>query len=107
VLNTLLIPAIIIDTVGTIQAFNEACSSLFGYQVSEVIGKNIKMLMTKEDSDNHDAHLKNYAQTGKGKIIGKGREVVVLKKDGTTAKKTLYVTKKVDGNNIFYSGLFN
>jgi len=94
VLNTLLIPAIIIDTVGSIQAFNEACCNLFGYQVSEVIGKNIKMLMTKEDSDNHDAHLKNYAQTGKGKIIGKGREVFVLKKDGTTAKKDFVCYQK-------------
>ena len=75
---------IIIDSKGSIQSINSAVVDQFGYNSSEVLGKNIKMLMPDPDHSQHDQYLKNYLTTGNAKIIGLGREVTGLRKDGST-----------------------
>ena len=66
----MLIPAIVIDSRGIIQVFNQAASNSFGYSISEVIGKNVSVLMFDEQREKHDSYLKNYMDTGITKIIG-------------------------------------
>ena len=82
VLNNLLLPAIIIDINGIIQAFNGPALKTFGYELKDVIGRNITMIQTGSDKENHDSYLKAYTQTGKSKIIGMGRKVIASRKDG-------------------------
>jgi len=74
---------IIIDEKGEILNFNQAAEALFGYDCEEVLGKNIKLLMPVNDSQNHDHYLKKYKEFGKAKIIGIGRVVEGLTKDKT------------------------
>jgi PAS domain S-box-containing protein len=105
VINTLLIPAIVIDTRGTIQAFNGPATKLFELSLTEVIGRNINMLMGGTDKSRHDDYLKNYMETGKSKIIGNGRKVTAYKKSGEAVICKLWVTEKHDGNKRFFSGL--
>ncbi|MBL8642994.1 MAG: PAS domain S-box protein [Rhodospirillaceae bacterium] len=76
VLNTAVDGVILIDSRGTVKMFNPACERLFGYAAEEVIGRNVKMLMPKKFSDQHDTYLANYHRTHDAKIIGIGREVV-------------------------------
>jgi PAS domain S-box-containing protein len=71
-----------IDEEGTVERFNPAAESIFGYTADEVIGKNIKMLMPEPFHAEHDQYLENYLKTGKAQIIGLGREVIGLKKNG-------------------------
>jgi len=73
-----------IDSNGRIQSINPACLNMFGYDEGELDGRNVRCLMPSPDADHHDDYLKRYLSSGKGKIIGIGRDVVAMKKDGTT-----------------------
>lgn len=74
---------ITIDERGKIESINPAACNLFNYLPEEVIGKNISILMPPPDKEQHDEYLHRYQQTGHAHIIGIGRDVVGLKKDGT------------------------
>ena len=74
---------VIIDARGTVRLFNGAAQQLLGWRAEEVIGQNIRMLMPQPHRDAHDGYLHNYLTTGKAKIIGAGREIEALRKDGT------------------------
>ncbi|CCQ72686.1 PAS domain-containing hybrid sensor histidine kinase/response regulator [Magnetospira sp. QH-2] len=93
---------ITIDAEGSIQSFNGAAESLFGYEAFETLGKNVKMLMPEPFAGRHDGYLKNYLTGGTAQIIGVGREVIGLRKDGSTFPMDLSVSEAtVEGRKIF------
>jgi PAS domain S-box-containing protein len=93
---------ILIDSRGRILLFNPACERLFGYRADEVFNENVKMLMPQTYSLHHDNYIKNFLQTAERKIIGIGREVAGLRKDGSTFPMELSVGEaKQDGESIF------
>jgi two-component system sensor kinase FixL len=74
---------VIIDHRGTIETFNRAACRVFGYADSEVIGRNVRVLMPEHDERQHDQYLDRYLQTGVPHVIGIGREVVAKRRDGS------------------------
>ena len=103
VIETAVDGIILIDARGTVLVFNPACEKLFGYSAAEVIGQNVKLLMSPPYRDEHDGYLVNYKRSGERKIIGIGREVVGRRKDGSTFPMNLSVgeTKQDDGGSTF------
>lgn len=93
---------IIIDDRGVMELVNSSAALLFGYDVHELIGQNVKMLMPMTHRKNHDGYISNYHQTGIGKIIGIGREVEGLKKDGSVFPFRLSISEvKLHDRKIF------
>ena len=93
---------VVIDDRGLIQAFNPSAERLFGYTISDVLGRNVNMLMPSPDHERHDGYLQHYLTTGEQKIIGIGREVTGLKKDGTHFPVHLSVGEmKLEGKRSF------
>eukprot|EP00956_Cyclotella_meneghiniana_P029740 scaffold73032_cov59-Cyclotella_meneghiniana.AAC.3 len=67
-----------------IQMVNQKSCDIFGWTKEEFIGKNINMIMTDDVAANHDQYVEIYMTTGVKKMIGKRREVIAKRKDGTT-----------------------
>lgn len=99
---------ITIDKKGIIETINPAAIKLFGYECKEdVIGQNVSVLMPKPDKTNHDKYIHNYQQTGEKKIIGIGREVTGLRKDGSTFPFMLGVSEVKMKDRIIYTGIIH
>ena len=83
ILNTVVDGLLIINRKGIIQQINTSTTTIFGYEDSELIGKNVSCLMPERYSNNHDGYLEHYLQTGDAKVIGIGRDDIAgLRKNG-------------------------
>ncbi|MEZ0244079.1 MAG: ATP-binding protein, partial [Sphingomonas sp.] len=93
---------VVIDELGTMLSFSAAAEKLFGWSEADVIGRNVKMLMPNPDHDRHDQYLSRYRSTGERRIIGSGRIIVALRRDGTQFPMELSVGEaSSDGRRIF------
>jgi PAS domain S-box-containing protein len=74
---------VVIDEKGIIQTINPAATEVFGYSRSEIVGKNVSMLMGADHRIRHDGYIGNYLWTAVPGIIGTGREVEGRRKNGS------------------------
>jgi PAS domain S-box-containing protein len=98
---------ITIDERGKIESINPSACKLFDYLQEEVIGNNVSMLMPPPDKEQHDEYLNRYQNTGKAHIIGIGREVKGLKKDGTVFPFRLGLSEVQYSGRKIYTGFIH
>ena len=98
---------IVIDAHGRIEAFNPAAELLFGYRESEVLGKNVTVLMPEPYRHEHDGYLSRYLTTGEAKIIGIGREVKGRRRDGSMFPVHLSVGEISVGGEPKFTGILH
>jgi two-component system sensor kinase FixL len=105
ILNTTLDGIIVIDATGRIESFNRGAERLFGYPQSEVVGRNVSLLMPSPHHEQHDAYIERYLTTGDPRIIGVGREVTGRRRDGSTIPIHLSVGEMRIGGERKFTGL--
>ena len=104
IINHAYIGIITIDENGNIETFNPAMEKLFGYQAEEVIGQNVSILMPEPHKSQHDSYIQHYLETGQAKVIGLGREVEALKKDGSIFPIELKINEIILDNRKIFVG---
>jgi len=87
---------------GIIETANSAASLLFGYEIGELRGRSVNILMPAPHDKKHDGYIQRYIQSGHAKIIGIGREVMGKKKDGAVFPIRLSISEvKLESGRIF------
>lgn len=93
IFNNMVEGIITINDRGEILSFNQSAEGIFGYTADEVIGSNVNILMPEPVKSGHDQYLRNYIETGNAHIIGMGRNVTAIRKNGETFPMHLSVTE--------------
>jgi PAS domain S-box-containing protein len=94
-----------IDTHGVIQSTNLHTTLLFGYASEDLIGQNVRMLMTKPLRPEHDDDIVSYLETGQKKIIGNGQEVTARRADGSTFPIHFAVSGFEDAGKRYFTAI--
>ena len=98
---------ITIDDRGSIESINPAACNLFQYTPGEVIGKNVSVLMPSPDRESHDGYIARYQRTQEAHIIGIGREVQGMRKDGSIFPFRLAVSEVQYSGRKIYTGFIH
>lgn len=102
ILETAVEGIVTIDERGLIQSMNRAAETLFGWTAAEAVGRNVSLLMPAPHREAHDGYLADYLRTGHAKIIGIGREVSGLRRDGTVFPMDLAISEvNLPGRRLF------
>lgn len=111
---------VVIDDHGVIRSFSPSAERTFGYESTEVVGRNVSLLMPKPDRELHDEYMRRYVEagwasgrmeqlllTGDAHIIRPEREAVATRKDGTTFPVRLIVSEVESGGSRMFVGLIS
>ncbi|MFU8833281.1 MAG: PAS domain S-box protein, partial [Wenzhouxiangella sp.] len=102
ILNTVVDPLLVIDGDGLIETFNPAAERVFGYEASEVMHRNVSLLMPSPVREEHDGYLSRYRETREARVIGIGRDIHAQRKDGEVFPAELSVSEMwVQGRQKF------
>ncbi|MBI3794334.1 MAG: PAS domain S-box protein [Nitrospinae bacterium] len=93
------------DERGIIESFNLGGENIFGFAAEEVVGKNVKMLMPEPFHGEHDGYIERYIRTGEKKVVDKWREVIGLRRDGSTFPAELFVKEILLGKTRKFLGV--
>lgn len=103
---SLLDATVVIDDHGTILAASDSVRRMFGYEPRELVGRNVRMLMSEPHHSRHDEYLANYRRTGFTHILGRTREFEVVRKDGSAIACELSVARADFPGGWLFTGSF-
>ena len=105
ILDTAVDGILTIDERGVIESANRAAGRLFGYDPAELVGRNVSLLMPAAHGKAHDAYIERYLRTGEARVIGIGREVEGLRRDGSIFPAELAVSEVRFGDQRRFTGI--
>lgn len=96
ILDGLVEGVITINAKGLVQTFNKSAVEIFGYQAEEIIGRNINILMPESHRDMHDHYIQKISDTADANIIGIGRNLIGMRKNGESVPIRLSIREYPD-----------
>ncbi len=106
IFETVIDGVITIDSKGIIESVNPSAAKIFQYKQSELLGKDVSILMPQPHRSKHGEYIERYVKSKKPKIIGIGREVDGVKKDGTVFPVRLAVSEvQLSPDEIIFTGI--
>ena len=104
ILDTVPDGMVVIDETGMMRSFSAAAEKLFGWASDEVIGRPLEMLMGPPYLEAHAGYMSHYLTTGERRIIGIGRIVEGLRRDGTRFRMHLSVGEMRVAESRYFTG---
>jgi two-component system, cell cycle sensor histidine kinase and response regulator CckA len=103
VLDSTLDAVVTVDHAGRILEFNAAAEQMFGYRADEVVGRKLgDCLVPPSLRERHVRGFERAIASGEAPLLGKRREFLGLRADGTEFPIELSVTKvALDGSPVF------
>jgi len=107
ILDTMIDAVISINIDGKILSVNHAAADIFGYSENELLEMTVEALMTEDNAEYHTSYIKNYVSTGKSRVMGVGREIKGVKKDGTVFPLRISIAElpKNEDEEVRYIGV--
>jgi PAS domain S-box-containing protein len=97
----------VIDERGVLQVVNQAAERLFGWSASELIGRDVSLLMGPTDAAAHAGYLSRYLAGGEAHVIGRGRDVWARARDGRMFPARLTVGEANIGRERVFTGILH
>lgn len=91
------------DERGIIQSFNPAAARIFGYEASEIIGQNIRLLIPRPYLREHESYRSGSPRPAS--VISLGREVVGQHKNGQKIPVDLSVSESFTGTKRLFTAI--
>ncbi|WP_394224410.1 EAL domain-containing protein [Alteromonas gracilis] len=85
-----------INTKGFITHCNDVALDMFGYERNELLLQPVEVLMPEPYAASHRRYMRNYLETGVGKIIGVGRQLPAKRKNGDVFQMELSLSETSD-----------
>lgn len=104
ILSTVPDAMVVINEQGKILSFSAAAEKLFGYVEAELLGANVSILMPPPDKEQHDDYIRRYLETGQKRIIGIGRVVTGLRRDGAHFPMELAIGEAIGEDQRIFTG---
>eukprot|EP00756_Hemistasia_phaeocysticola_P016898 Hpha_TRINITY_DN15503_c5_g2::TRINITY_DN15503_c5_g2_i1::g.104637::m.104637 len=99
------VPMVVITHIGIVRRFSHAAVKAWGYEVPEVMGQNVKMLMAPTIGEHHDGYLSRYLRTGEKHVIDSKRKGTAVRKNGNEFPIEISVREvKKEGSEPMYVG---
>lgn len=76
-------PIVIVNRNSEIVKINKRFTELFDYEINEILGQRIDVIIPRRHHHNHGTHTSSYHKSPKIRNMGIGMELSALKKDGT------------------------
>lgn len=97
------IAVVTIDDANNVVYLNFAAEQLWGFAESEVLGKNVRMLVPRMHQSNHDSYVNRHRETGENRIVGSSRELEIERKDGSKTWVNLTLSQLKIGRKLYYT----
>ena len=105
ILNAVPEAIITTDAKGIVTSYSPSSAEIFGYTQSEVVGRNVNMLIPETGRESHNNCMATFLETGEKRIIGKGRALDARHKSGATVPVHLTVSELEMGASRQFLGV--
>ncbi len=105
ILDSVVDAILAIDDQGIIQYVNAATERLFLYSSADLVGQPLTLLMPEPYRSQHQQFVDNFLNTRSAKIIGIGRELTAITRDGMEFPIYLAVNEIKTGDRSYFAGI--